>query len=384
MDFSFSTSEKIIFGSGKLSQLPEIIGQYGQNALIILGKKYPDPKLLFSLCENSKIKWDCFHVSGEPKIETIDKAVQLGRKIKNDFVISFGGGSVIDTGKAAAALLNNKGSLLDYLEVVGAGNPLKNPSQPHIAIPTTAGTGSEVTKNAVISVPKKKVKVSMRNSFLIPVVTIIDPDLTIGLPRELTASTGMDAFVQVIEPYVSRNSNALVDVFCKEAIPKAAAFLPRAWENGDDRIARENMSFVSLLGGLSLANAKLGAVHGFAGPIGGMFDAPHGLICATLLPSVMQVNTAAISENREFEKIKSRYQDISKWVTGNEKASISDGVKWLASLCKQLDIPRLSTFGIIEKDFPRIIEKAKRSSSMKGNPITLKEKDLFRILELST
>ena len=383
MSIDFSTANRIIFGAGRISSLGEIIGHYGKRVLIVKGKKFPDPKTIFAICENANVRWDCFNVVNEPNVETINRSVELGREKKSDFVIGFGGGSVIDTGKATSALLNNQGSLLDYLEVVGKGKPLKKTSKPYIAIPTTAGTGSEVTRNAVISVPEKKVKVSMRNAYLLPEVAIIDPELTYGVPKTITAVTGMDAFTQVIEPYVSRYSNVLVDMFCKDAIPRGASYLLRAWKNGNDHEARENISWVSLMGGLALANAKLGAVHGFAGPIGGMFHAPHGAVCAALLPSVMLVNAEALSNRgNDLEKI-SRFENIARWVTGVENATIEEGVEWIESLCKYMEIPRLSELGIKKAHFSTIIEKSKNSSSMKGNPIQLTEQEMVKILELA-
>jgi alcohol dehydrogenase class IV len=383
MNIDFSTANRIIFGIGKISSLREIINHYGKKALIIKGKRNPDPGTLFAICELANLEWNCFNVENEPDIEIINQAVELGREKECDFVIGFGGGSVIDTGKATAALLNNQGSLLDYLEVVGKGKSLKNPSKPYIAIPTTAGTGSEVTRNAVISVPDKKLKVSMRNAYLLPEVAIVDPELTYGVPKTITAVTGMDAFTQVIEPYVSRYSNSLVDMFCKDAITKGASYLLRVWEDGNDHEARENISWVSLMGGLALANAKLGAVHGFAGPIGGMFHAPHGAVCAALLPSVMLVNVETLSNRgNDFEKL-SRFQDIARWVTGVENATIEEGVEWIASLCENMEIPRLSELGIKRAHFPAIIEKSKNSSSMRGNPIQLTEQEMAKVLELS-
>lgn len=383
MNIDFSTANRIIFGAGTISSLKELVGHYGKRVLIIKGKEYPDPGTLFAICEDAKVDWDYFNVENEPDNETINRVVELGRQKECDFVIGFGGGSVIDTGKATAALLNNQGSLLDYLEVVGKGKPLKNPSKPYIAIPTTAGTGSEVTRNAVISIPEKEVKVSMRNAYLLPDVAIVDPELTYGVPKTITAVTGMDAFIQVIEPYVSRYSNPMVDMFCKDAIPKGASYLMRVWEDGSDHEARENISWVSLMGGLALANAKLGAVHGFAGPIGGMFHAPHGAVCAALLPSVMLVNVEALSRRENnYEKL-SRYEDIARWVTGVENAAIEEGIEWIASLCKNMKIPRLSELGINKTHFTTIIEKSKNSSSMKGNPIQLTEQEMEKILELS-
>ncbi len=383
MNIDFSTANRIIFGAGTISSLKELIGHYGKRVLIIKGKEYPDPGILFTICEDANVNWNYFNVENEPDNETINRVVELGRKKGCDFVIGFGGGSVIDTGKATAALLNNHGSLLDYLEVVGKGKPLKNPSKPYIAIPTTAGTGSEVTRNAVISIPEKKVKVSMRNAYLLPDVAIVDPELTYGVPKTITAVTGMDAFTQVIEPYVSRYSNPMVDMFCKDAIPRGASYLMRAWENGSDHEARENISWVSLMGGLALANAKLGAVHGFAGPIGGMFHAPHGAVCAALLPSVMLVNVEALSRRQNNSEKLSRYEDVARWVTGVENAAIEEGIEWIASLCKNMNIPRLSELGIKKTHFTTIIEKSKNSSSMKGNPIQLTEQEMEKILELS-
>ncbi len=383
MNIDFSTANRIIFGAGRLSYLREIIGHYGKKVLIIKGKEFPDPGTLFTICEDANVVWNYFNVENEPNVKTVNRAVELGREKECDFVIGFGGGSVIDTGKAVAALLNNQGSLLYYLEVIGKGKPLRNPSKPYIAIPTTAGTGSEVTRNAVISVPDKKVKVSMRNAYLLPEVAIVDPELTYGVPKTITAMTGMDAFTQVIEPYVSRYSNPMVDLFCKDAIPKGASYLLRAWEDGNDHEARENISWVSLMGGLALANAKLGAVHGFAGPIGGMFHVPHGAICAALLPSVMLINMKALSHRgKNFNKL-TRFEDIARWVTGVENATIEEGVEWIASLCKNLEIPRLSELGIKKAHFPIIIDKSKKSSSMKGNPIQLTEREMEKILELS-
>ncbi|MDO9545231.1 MAG: iron-containing alcohol dehydrogenase [Pelolinea sp.] len=383
MKFNFTTANRIIFGEGTISSLKEIVECYGKKVLIIKGKEKPDPAYFFSICKESNLEWVEFIVFNEPNIETINRAVEVGRKENCEFVIGFGGGSVIDTGKAVAALLNNEGSLLDYLEVVGKGNPLKNRSKPYIAIPTTAGTGSEVTTNAVIAVEEKKVKVSMRNAFLLPDVAIVDPELTYEVPKNITASTGMDALTQVLEPYVSRNHNQMVDLFCREGIPIGSSYLLRAWKDGSDSEARRKMAWVSLLGGLALANAKLGAVHGFAGPIGGMFHVPHGSVCAALLPSVFFVNVKALSNRGNNMEIISRYSDIAKWITGNEDANISEGVEWLKDLAKKINIPRLSELGIKKTDFPAIIEKSKNSSSMKGNPILLTDNELEEILELS-
>jgi len=383
MNIDFSTAGRIIFGSGKLSMLSGIIGNFGERVLIVKGSKNPDPARLISICDSAGLRVSIFVVDHEPDIEMVNRAIQFARQEKCEFVIAFGGGSVIDAGKVVAALLSNDGSLLDYLEVVGKGKALENRSKPYIAIPTTAGTGSEVTRNAVISVKKERVKVSMRNAFLLPAISLVDPELTLGVPPEVTVVTGMYALTQVIEPYVTRFPNPMVDLFCKEGISRGSAFLYQAWVNGSDIEARENVSWMSLMGGLALANAKLGAVHGFAGPIGGMFNAPHGAICAALLPAVMLVNSEIIRKSsNETEKLE-RFQDISRWITGNDQATIKDGSDWISALCKKMKIPGLSSMGIKRSDFQLIIEKSGKSSSMKGNPVQLSQEDMARILELS-
>ena len=383
IETDFITANRILFGVGKINQLPQLIEPFGKRALVVRGGGASHGKKFYDLLKTTGLALTDFPVKHEPDLDAIDQAVSLARKSKCEFVLGFGGGSVIDTGKAVAALLNNAGDLLDYLEVVGKGLPLKNLSKPYIAIPTTAGTGSEVTKNAVISVPDKKVKVSMRSNTMLPAIALVDPEFTYDLPPELTAVTGMDAFIQVIEPYVCNSPNPMVDMFCRDAIPRAARHLLRAYKNGQNQTARENMAWVSLMGGLSLANAKLGAVHGFAGPIGGMFNAPHGAVCAALLPSVMKVNCELISDQYGYEDIHNRYLDIARWVTGDKTASINDGVEWFNQLGDELKIPKLSDFGIHKNDFTAIIEKAERSSSMKGNPVSLTRTDLARILELA-
>jgi alcohol dehydrogenase class IV len=383
MKSEFATAGKIIFGFGQIAQFSHLVKGWGQRALLVRGKSRAYGQSFYQTLNLPEFEKTEFCVSHEPDITTINEAVQLARENQCDFVIGFGGGSVIDTGKAVAALLNNEGDLLDYLEVVGKGHPLRNRSKPYIAIPTTAGTGSEVTKNAVISVPERHVKVSMRSNFMLPEIALVDPQFTLGLSKDVTAASGMDAFIQVVEPYVCNSPNAMVDMFCRDAIIRAAVSLPKVVENGFDEEARINMSWVSLMGGLSLANAKLGAVHGFAGPIGGMFDAPHGAVCAALMPSVMRVNSELILTRGSDGEVRERYLRIAQWVTGNEKASINDGARWFEELNAKLNIQPLKSFGVTRGDFPSIIEKAGNSSSMKGNPLELSRKEMGRMLEMA-
>ena len=383
MKIDFSTSNRIIFGCGEFRKISDLIKGWGNRAFVIRGNNPTYGKEFFKIIEKLELDITYFKVNKEPDIELLSSAVKQARENKCDFVIGLGGGSVIDTGKAVAALLNNDGDLMDYLEVVGKGLPQKNISKPYLAIPSTAGTGSEVTRNAVIDVPEKKVKVSMRNAYMLPKIALVDPELTLELPQNITATTGMDAFVQVIEPYVCNSPNPMVDMFCRDAISRAAANLLMAFQDGSNIHARENMAWVSLMGGLSLANAKLGAVHGFAGPIGGMFHAHHGAICACLLPAVMRVNIENLKKNDPENSSLKRYREIAIWLTNDLNADTDDGIQFIGSLCGNLNIPRLRDIGITERDFPAIVEKSKNSSSMKGNPVQLPDEELTRILELS-
>ena len=311
------------------------------------------------------------------------QGVQAAREANSDFIIGFGGGSALDTGKAVAALLTNPGDPLDYLEVVGRGQPLKALPAPFIAIPTTSGTGSEVTRNAVLSVPEKRVKVSLRSPGMLAKVALVDPELTYSLPPAITASTGMDAFAQLIEPYVSRRANPLTDLYCREGIARVTRSLLRAYQDGSHRAAREDMAFASLMGGLALANAGLGAVHGFAGPIGGMFDAPHGAVCAALLSPAVSVNSRALAEREPYNPALARYMEIARQVTGDPGAAVANLTGVLEDLCAKLRIPGLREYGIREFDFDVLVEKGAAASSMKANPLTLTPQELRQILEMA-
>jgi alcohol dehydrogenase class IV len=296
-------------------------------------------------------------------------------------VIGLGGGSVIDTGKAIAALVTNPGDVLDYLEVIGKGHPLINSPLPYIAIPTTAGTGSEVTRNAVIEAPEQNVKVSLRSPLMLPRLALVDPELTYDLPPAITASSGLDALTQLIEPFVSIKANPMTDAICREGMYHAARSLQRAYQDGGDNEARQSMSLASLFGGMALANATLGAVHGFAGPLGGMLHAPHGKVCARLLPLVMQANIAALESRQPEHPALSRYAELARILTGEATATALDGVIWTGELVERLGIPGLSDFGLRTTQFPEALEKTMKASSFKGNPIALNENELREILE---
>jgi alcohol dehydrogenase class IV len=380
MEFNFATSSRIIFGCGKRHHLGEFVSEFGEKALLVTGSTpHRFEEVLFAL-DRTNIVYESFRILNEPSIDIVVEGINRAKSFGCEMVIAIGGGSVIDGGKAIAALMVNEGGPLNYLEVIGKGEPMFNPSIPFIAVPTTAGTGSEVTRNAVLASKKHKVKVSLRSPFMLPRIALVDPELTCSLPPDLTASTGMDALTQVLEPYVSKESNPFVDILCKEGMKRASRSLEKAFDNGKDLAAREDMSFVSLLGGLALANAKLGAVHGFAGPLGGMIPGPHGAICARLLPFVMEINIQVLLSRAPASPALRRYDEIGTILTGSESATMKDAVDWVMELCEKLEIRPLRDFGLKKGQFPEAVEKASRSSSMKGNPILLTEQELEEIL----
>jgi alcohol dehydrogenase class IV len=354
--------------------------EMGRRAFVVTGRTAERAVPLLEQLKERGVESTLFHVSGEPTTDIVLAGVQRARETGCDFVIGMGGGSVLDTGKAIAALLTNSGQLLDYLEVVGLGKPLTNAAAPYIAIPTTAGTGSEVTRNAVLASPQHHVKVSLRSPLMLPRLAVVDPQLTHSMPPTVTASTGLDALTQVLEPYVSSRANPMTDAICREGLGRAARSLRRAYEDGNDAAAREDMALTSLFGGLALANAKLGAVHGFAGPMGGLFPAPHGVICARLLPYVVEANVRALQARLPTSPALARYDEVAQILTGQTTAKAADGVTWIQGLCRALDVPPLSDFGLTEDDFPIVVEKARKASSMQGNPIVLTDEELVGIL----
>ncbi len=363
--FEFATAGRIVFGSGTFAQLPAIAAGFGSRPLVVTGSR-----------EQPGVAGVRFSIAGEPTIEVIRNGVKAFRDGGCDLVISVGGGSAIDAGKAIAAAAANKGDLLDYLEVIGKGQPLECAPWPFIAVPTTAGTGSEVTRNAVLGSKEHGVKVSLRSPLMLPRVAIVDPRLTLGLPPALTASTGLDALTQLIEPYVCARANPVTDALCLDGIRHAAASLRLAYEDGGDEEARAAMAYASLLGGLALANAGLGVVHGFAAPIGGMFEAPHGAVCAAILPAGMRTNIHALREREPENPALERYGEIARLLTNDPAAMPEDGARWVRDLTEDLAIPPLSIYGIGERDIPGLVEKAARASSMKANPLVLTTAEL--------
>jgi alcohol dehydrogenase class IV len=376
VNFEFCSPGRILFGAGAARDLGAAARGMGRKALIVTGRNKEKCRPGIESLERQAVAWSIFSVDGEPDLTAIERGVAHARAQSCDCVIAFGGGSAMDAGKAIAAMMTNPGELLDYVEVVGRGKALACKPAPCIAVPTTAGTGSEVTRNAVLTAAEQRVKVSLRSPWMIPPVAIVDPELTISLPPDVTAGTGLDALTQLIEPYVSHRANPMTDACCREGIHHAARSLRRAIEEGNDLEARTAMSLASLMGGLALANAGLGIVHGFAAPVGGTFAAPHGAVCAALLPHGMRANVRALQSRAPEGPGLHRYQDLAIWLTGDSAARAEEGADYVERLCREFGIPRLGSYGITNQHVPELVEKALSSSSLKGNPIPLTKDEL--------
>ncbi len=380
MKFELSTAIRIVFGPGTVREAISTAASVGGKALLVTGSNPGRLDRLIRELGAKNVAIALFPISGEPTIPAVLEGVKTAIRERCALVIGCGGGSAMDGAKAIAALMTNPGDPLDYLEVVGRGNPLTQRCAPCICIPTTAGTGCEVTRNAVLASPEHRVKVSLRSNRMLPMLAVVDPELTYSLPPDVTASTGMDAMTQLIEPFVSNRANPVTDALCREGIRRAARWLRPAFADGTNAEARENMALASLLGGLALANAGLGAVHGFAAPMGGMFEIPHGIACACLLPFVMEANVKALRDRSPDSATLLRYDEIARMLTGNPSARAWEGVDWIHALKSELPIPRLSRFGIMESNLAGIATQAEKSSSIKGNPVQLMQDELREIL----
>ena len=383
MKFEFATANRVVFGAGAIRHVGANAKNFGRRALVVTGSHARRAEKLLADLSAAGIGATTFAVAGEPEVATVVNGAAFAKRDDCDFVISLGGGSVIDAGKAIAAMMKNDGALLDYLEIIGRGQTLKKSPAPFIAIPTTAGTGSEVTRNAVLASPEHQIKVSLRSPLMLPRVAVIDPELTCDLPPALTAATGLDALTQLIEPYVCLRANPMTDVFCADGIPRVARSLREAVFNGQNQSAREDMALASLFGGLALANAGLGAVHGFAGPIGGMFSAPHGAVCGALLPPVMAANLRALRAREPDSFAVRRYYRVAALLTGNPHATADAGVEWVQKLVADLPIPRLGAYGLREEHVAGVVAKAANASSMKANPVALTPEELAQTLRLA-
>ena len=376
MTFEFATATRIVFGAGALREAGPAARAFGRRAFVVTGRQSDRAAPLLERLEAAGVAATVYALAGEPTTNGIAAATAQARAAGCELVVGCGGGSALDAAKAVSALLTNPGDLLDYLEVVGRAQPLTRAAAPCVAIPTTAGTGAEVTRNAVLLSPAHRVKVSLRSPLMLPRLALVDPALTHGLPPALTASTGLDALTQLIEPYVSCRANPLTDGLCVEGLRRAARGLRAAFHRGDDAAAREDMALASLFGGLALANAGLGAVHGFAAPIGGTFAAPHGAVCAALLGPVMETNLAAARARQPGVETVRRYTEVARLLTRDPDADADAGVRWVRTLVAELRIPPLGAYGIAAAHIDAIVGQAAKASSMKANPLPLTPAEL--------
>ncbi len=384
--FEFATSARILFGAGKRHDLPALLREFGvRRVLCVTGGSAERAQPILDLITSAGAQIERFAVTGEPDLVHITTGRDVVRRFAPDAIVAVGGGSVIDTGKALAALEANDGDVLDYLEVIGAGRALPNAVRiPVIALPTTAGTGSEVTRNAVIASPEHRLKVSLRHRSMLPAVALIDPELTYDLPRAQTAYTGMDALVQLIEPYLSNAATPITDALSLHGLTLGVPALPRCIESPHDADARAAMACASLFGGMALANAKLGAVHGFAGVIGGMFDAPHGALCARLLPPVLEANISAITTRAPGSEAARRLGELRALIDQTHPPQGTSGdalIDWAWGMTDVLSIPPLSAYGVRAEHLDDIARKSAGANSMKGNPIPLTHAELVGVLE---
>ena len=377
VSFEFATAGRILVGPGRAQELPGVLAGLGSRVLVCTGA---NPERHAGLLAGLGLPAAVFPVAGEPTVELARAGVAAAREHGADVIAAIGGGSVIDTGKAAAVLLGNGGDPLDYLEVVGSGRAITRVALPCVAVPTTAGTGAEVTANAVLAVPEHRVKASLRSTLMLPRVALVDPELTASCPPPVTAASGLDALTQCLEPLVSVQATPLTDGLAREGLRRAGTGLRSAYADGSDIPARTDMAMCSLLGGMALANAKLGAVHGLAGVIGGTADVPHGIACAALLAPVIEANVRAARSAPTAAGVLNRYTEAARLLTGQPAASVEDGLAWIRETLTLLHVPGLATFGLEPRHADDIAAKALVSSSMKGNPVPLSRADLKAIL----
>jgi len=376
VNFEFSAPGRILFGAGRSAEAATEIVGWGARILLVTGSRPERAAPLRDALLARGARLEEISLSREPHVEDLRSGVEAARTFQAQAVVAVGGGSVLDLGKAIAALAPSGSDPLDHLEVVGKGLPLSGPGLPFAAVPTTAGTGAEATRNAVLSTGT--VKVSLRGPQLMPRLSVVDPGYAVGAPRDLTAWTGMDALTQLVEPLLSRFANPMTDALCRQGIPLSVRALPAALRDLHDLEARSDLALASLLSGMALANARLGAVHGLAAPLGGMFPCPHGAVCARLLVPAWKTNVAALE--RAGGSVRNRFQDASRLLAGRRDATIADGLEVLETMAAAAAAPPLSRWGMTESDIPAVRDAGMRASSMKGNPMELSPDEIDAIL----
>lgn len=377
--FQFMTSTRIVFGEGALQSSLSVLNQFGYSVLLVSGQSRDRAMPIVNYLKTQAMRYQHVAIAGEPNITMVEETALVGRKFKPDMVVAIGGGSVLDMGKALAAIIPNQGDVYDYVEVVGRNVPLKSKPLPFIAIPTTASTGSEVTKNAVLRSGQDKVKVSLRSPDMLADIAIIDPTLTYGTDVYTSGRGAMDTFTHLMEAYVCGDPNPLTDMICEEGLRRLSCSILAACLQ-DDYKARADLSFASMLGGMAITNAKLGAAHGLASALGGKLDAPHSLITARLAPHVMAENIK-VARQQGRSDVLSRYKRMAQLLTNKENASVEQAITWVSWALSKLNLPQLSQFGVCNTSFDAVAEDALKSVAIKGNPIPLTKERLTYILD---
>jgi alcohol dehydrogenase class IV len=379
--FEFSTASRVMFGVGISDQLPQIVAQLGSRLVLVTGAQPDRFASIVQRIEDNGQRIARFQVPHEPTLDDIERGLDVAREHRSELVVALGGGSVLDAGKAIAGVYHCRAPLSEYFEIIGGSKPLDRAGIPCIAVPTTFGTGAEVTRNAVIDVPTHGVKVSLRSFQLLPRVALVDPQLSMSVPRDITAATGFDAFTQNLEPYVSNRATPITDALAEASLKRVRSALRGACHDPLDIVARTDMALVSLWGGMCLANARLGAVHGLAGPLGGMLHAPHGAICAALLGPVTRVNVSELRRHGEPSSALGRFTTAARMLTGDQAATADDLAGWIDDLARELGIQGLGVWGLNTERFEEAAVLAARASSMQGNPVRLDRTALLTILE---
>lgn len=380
--FQIASIPSIIFGVGKRKELPQVIERFGNNVLIITGAGSFRKSAIGSqmLEEITKKNLSCYFesITGEPTPEDIDSIVNKYPDVPIDVIVAIGGGSVVDAGKAISAMAGKRETIVEYLESVGSRQP-DGTKLPFIAVPTTAGTGSETTKNAVITrLGENGFKKSLRHDNYVPNVALVDPELTKSCSRELTAATGFDAFTQLLEAYVSPKSSPIIDVLALEGLHNAIHHLKQAWQEGSNLESRTGMAYAAMLSGIALANAGLGTVHGFASSIGGLFPIPHGVVCGTLMAEVAAKNIEKLfhSPNEAFRK----YAKVGKLMTSDKSRTDEYYCHFLIDTLRtwteEMNIPKLSSYGVKIEDIQTIVSITEN----KNNPVPLSVEEMSAVL----
>ncbi len=388
--FSIARLPRIEFGAGGIKKLPALIARYGQRVLLVTGQRsFPQspywPALRAAL-EAAGMGWAQVQVAGEPSPQQVDEAVRAFHGKGFSVIVGIGGGSVLDAAKAIAGLLPSGDSVMDYLEGVGPEKPYHGPALPFIAVPTTAGTGSEATKNAVLSVRGPDgFKKSFRDDQLVPEYALLDPDLLASCPAGQIAANAMDALTQLLEAYVSIKANPFTDALAESGLKAVRDGLFTWYEHGEHAAAgRVRMAYAALLSGICLAQTGLGSVHGLASPLGAFFPIPHGVVCGTLVGAATRANLAALRERDRDHQAWRKYARAGDLLYGRQFPSIDEGHAALLALLdewiERLNLPRLSSYGIQESDFASIVAHS-RGSSMKTNPLVLSDAEITGVLQ---